>query len=178
MRDLKDAGFNITGLDFDNKCIQVAKKFGNVIHGSINDLDKIFTNDSFDMVIASHVLEHMENPKQVLDKIKKVTKRWILIAVPNPLWPKGIVKYNLILRRNYSNKGHLYCWDRSHFTNFLENHCGLKIERWGIDGVQIIPFKYIRKLLASIGMLDLIEIRLGGLILPYFSTSLITLCTF
>ena len=64
----------------------------------------------------SHVLEHMKNPIDVLNNLKKC--QMALIAVPNPIRPKILFKY-YIFNNDYANKGYLYSWDQSHFTNFI-----------------------------------------------------------
>jgi len=66
----------------------------NVIHVDINRLSKHlelvcdayylpFQNNKFQIVHASHILEHLENPIKVLEEWKRVTKHLIIIKVPN-----------------------------------------------------------------------------------------------
>ncbi len=45
----------------------------------VEDLSK---KDKFDIVIATEVLEHLDNPVQGIDKLKSLSKRFILISVP------------------------------------------------------------------------------------------------
>ena len=59
-----------------------------LIFGQVKKLDAglvstTFAEDSFDFTVCSHVLEHLENPVEVLNQISKVTKGPIIIAVPN-----------------------------------------------------------------------------------------------
>jgi len=176
MRDLKKAGFSkIVGVDFDEKCISMAKRYANAKLVSLDNLDNEFDVRSVDMVILSHVLEHMPNPIDILKRVKRISRRWLILAVPNPIRPKILAKYAM-RSKNYSNLGHLYSWDRSHFHIFLERHNRLRIIKWATDDVRVIPFAAFRRLLQKAKVLDLIELRLLPRWFPYFSSSLITLC--
>jgi 2-polyprenyl-3-methyl-5-hydroxy-6-metoxy-1,4-benzoquinol methylase len=60
----------VLGLDFNNKYLSVAKSKGiNVRKGSI---EQIKSNEKFDLIILSHVLEHLLNPSVFLKKIKNI----------------------------------------------------------------------------------------------------------
>ena len=74
---------------------------------------------TMDTVISSHVIEHVEHPKEFIMWLKKFCKpdsQRLILAVPNPVRP-DVIK-NAIIKREYSNKGHFQCWDRSHWMNF------------------------------------------------------------
>lgn len=45
--------------------------------------DLKFPNNSFDTVLLFEVIEHVDNPHNVLKEAKRVAKKNILIAVPN-----------------------------------------------------------------------------------------------
>ncbi len=176
MRDLSRLGYKMTGLDFNPVCINNAKSFGETHCADASDIVDIFKPDSFDAIIASHLLEHVENPKQLIEKMKIVSKKYIIIAVPNPVRFKVLLKYSLF-QKNYSNKGHFYCWDRSHLTNFLELHCGLRIIKWQTDGIHILSHRLFKRKLKMNGFLNFIEVKFLPRLFPYFSTSLIVLCS-
>ena len=175
LKTLLEEGYCATGLDFDHRCAEMANNFGNVKVGRIEDVDTIFRKERFDMVVLSHVLEHLKNPADAIEKVKSLKPTWLLIAVPNPLRPKVLMKYNFF-SRDYSNKGHYYSWDRSHFTNFLTRYCGLEIVKFCIDEVYLIPSRWLRKFLKLFSILDILELIVFPRILPYFSSSLIVLC--
>lgn len=42
-----------------------------------------FLDNSYDMVICTEVLEHIDNLYEVMDDIKRVSKKYILISLPN-----------------------------------------------------------------------------------------------
>ena len=173
---LDQKGYSVVGLDFDPKCVELSQKKTKfkIIKGLVEDASEIFADIDVNMFIMSHVLEHTYCPLNVIQKLKRHPARWICLAVPNPVRPKIFFKYQ-ITGRSYANKGHLYSWDRSHFTNFIENYCGLSIQAWSIDEVYSLP--YIRKIMRLFGFLDKIEVKLLPKFFPYLSSTLIALCS-
>ncbi|MCK4326050.1 methyltransferase domain-containing protein [bacterium] len=43
-----------------------------------------FDNNSFDCVLCLDVLEHLENIHAVFDELCRVSRRWVIISLPNP----------------------------------------------------------------------------------------------
>ncbi len=164
---------NVFGFDFDKTCVVCSSQYATTVQGDMNQIDSLF-HEHFDVVIFSHSLEHMESPKTILKKASKIAS-YMIIAVPNPVRPKILLKYALF-SKDYSNKGHYYSWDRSHLNNFLTRCCGLQIENWSVDRVKIFPLKPLRKFLDFLKVLDYVELKLLPKCFPYFSSCLITLC--
>jgi Methyltransferase domain len=174
MKMLKDNGYQkISGMDIDKKCVEMSSRFGTCVHAGVDEIDTVI-HEKKDVIILAHVLEHLENPRLSLEKIKKKCAYLILI-VPNPSRIKVMLRHNLFAR-DYSNKGHYYCWDRSHFSNFLRTYCDLELLKWEIDRVYLVPFKFFRRIYRWIRLLDLLEKKLLTKWFPYFSDSLIVLC--
>jgi len=46
-------------------------------------IEDIRDNKKYDIIIATEVLEHLDNPVDLIKKLKKLSKRFILISVPN-----------------------------------------------------------------------------------------------
>jgi len=42
-----------------------------------------FKNKSFDIVLCQEVLEHVENPVKAIHELKRITKKQLIISVPN-----------------------------------------------------------------------------------------------
>ena len=162
----------IEGIDFDPICVKMSKKYAKCYLGNINDAQLLLKNKNFDLILMSHSLEHMRDPQAILEKLSLFTD-YFLLAVPNPLRPN--VTYFALKKYNYSNLGHYYCWDRSHFTVFLEKRCDMIIDNWYIDAVRL-PCKIIRAVLSKLKIINYFERILLPKLFPYFSTSLIVLC--
>jgi SAM-dependent methyltransferase len=68
-------GYNAIGIDIANE-----SKFIKKI--DIHKMDKYFKEDEFDLIYASHVLEHVYDFQKVFDNIKRIVKHGIIILLP------------------------------------------------------------------------------------------------
>ncbi len=118
-----DKGCETLGLDFDKRYLDYARKKNiKVLNGSLEMLKK---NQKFDLIIMSHVLEHIVNPLDFLENlVKHLKKEGILyLEVPSlELVRDGGFEHDLL---NYWQNAHTI-----HFTvkslNLLCNQVGLK----------------------------------------------------
>ena len=84
------------GIDIDEKELEIARRrassYGlkNVQFLKNKGEDLFFPDNSFDLVIATSVLEHVENPHKVLKEMVRVLSPGgvIFIVSPNPLFPR------------------------------------------------------------------------------------------
>ena len=69
------------------------------IKANAEDLSEIIKSASCDMVIATELLEHTENPRKIINEMIRVSKVWwfLFISVPCFLYPKH--EYPIDLRR-------------------------------------------------------------------------------
>lgn len=75
---------NVSGFDFNPEAIAICKKKGmNVRYG---DVEKKwdYKDGSFDIVIMSHIIEHVKNPDHLLQEAKRVLKKGGIIIVNTP----------------------------------------------------------------------------------------------
>ena len=76
--------YKVTGLELSSVGVQKVRELGiTCVQGSIDELP--FPDKSFDMVIASEVLEHLDEEifTKGLRQLARVASRYILITVPN-----------------------------------------------------------------------------------------------
>jgi ubiquinone/menaquinone biosynthesis C-methylase UbiE len=79
---LEEMGFECTGVDINPQYVEIARKKGvNAIVAEGDDLK--FEDHSFDTVLLFEVLEHVENPQNLLKEAKRVAKKNVLITVPD-----------------------------------------------------------------------------------------------
>jgi 2-polyprenyl-3-methyl-5-hydroxy-6-metoxy-1,4-benzoquinol methylase len=76
---------NIKGLDVNRKALEIAKRKGRI--AEIIEADALKTglkSESLDIVVCSQVLEHMQEPSELLKEIKRIMKKdaILIIAVP------------------------------------------------------------------------------------------------
>ena len=82
----KEAGWDITGVDFSDLAVDRANAMlGDAYCGKGNAERPGFNPESFSLITASQVLEHLENPLETLLNWKKLLRNdgWIIVAVPN-----------------------------------------------------------------------------------------------
>lgn len=78
-------GFDVTGIDVDKSITDyVSKEYGfNVINTLLKE--GTFEENSFDVVVLSHVIEHLEDPNKIISTIYKILKPegLFLMLTPN-----------------------------------------------------------------------------------------------
>jgi 2-polyprenyl-3-methyl-5-hydroxy-6-metoxy-1,4-benzoquinol methylase len=128
--------------------------------------DKVI-NERFDVVMISHVLEHIQDPLEGIRSVAKLLKPdgVAIVVVPNLGRPELLV-LNL-LKRHYVNRGHVVGWDPSHFRNFLGRIAGLEIVEEATDHVSIVPGAPGRFIARTIG-------RWLGRKIPWWGGSIIS----
>jgi SAM-dependent methyltransferase len=173
---LTKESYDVLGIDADRDCVEITKRYGKSLLMDAGEMEKQFAGQHFDIIIFKDSLEHMNSPLDVISQAKAIST-WIIVVVPNPT--RMDVQFYNLLRMDYSNPGHLCCWDRSHFTHFLTGKAGLEIVSWKTDEVRLLPGPLhivtagLKRL--NINFLAPIEEKLLPTVFPYFSRKLIVL---
>lgn len=70
------------GLDISPKAVEILTSKG--IKGKVGTLPKIdFPDKSFDVVIATETLEHLDDPSSLLAEMKRVARKKVIVSVPD-----------------------------------------------------------------------------------------------
>lgn len=82
----------VVGTDIDKDAIEFAKKnfrSKNLLFKTEDALNLSFNDNSFDVVICTHIYEHVSNPQKLFDEIYRVLKPTgvCYLAAVNKLWP-------------------------------------------------------------------------------------------
>ena len=93
---LSEVSEKIVGLDIDSSIIQwLADNHGinNILHGNIENPED-YPKESFDIVVAGEIFEHLSNPGKALDSIHYVisSSTKLVITVPNTYSIKGFLR--------------------------------------------------------------------------------------
>lgn len=93
------------GIDINENYLQVAKTFATTKNVKFNKADATklpFENETFDKVLCTEALEHIENDRKVLSEIYRVLKPKgiVLITVPNKNYPFFWDPVNWLLERS------------------------------------------------------------------------------
>ena len=84
--------------------------------GSAYDLS--FEDDSFDLVCAIEVLEHLERPRDALAEMSRVAGRALLVSVPNePGWRISHLLAGRNVRALGNTPGHINHWSKRSFVH-------------------------------------------------------------
>ncbi len=132
----------IIAADIDSNCLQITgERVPDAQQITIVE-DHPFTDlgTGFDLIIASHVVEHLKNPYDSMKQFMEMLKPggYLIVAVPNPVRPN--IFFGNILKKDYVNRGHVYAWDRSHWINFLERILNLNVIEYPVDFIPVFPF--------------------------------------
>ena len=116
-----DGKADITGLEYTAEAIEIAKKMNSDIEYVRGDITAMpFDNGSFDIVICTEVLEHLEKPAAALSELLRVTSDTLFLSVPHEPW---FCLGNLLALKNVSRLGnpidHINHWTYTGFGKFL-----------------------------------------------------------
>jgi 2-polyprenyl-3-methyl-5-hydroxy-6-metoxy-1,4-benzoquinol methylase len=147
---LKEIDKKNFALDVVEGSLQICKKYESLKRQGIRIFNSLFenfvTSDKYDLIIMSHVLEHVQNPVKLLNQFSKYLKKdgLILGIVPN----KESIHRRLAVLMGIQEKldslserdlmvGHLRVYSKETLLNDLEN-CDLKVTE--IRGFFFKPF--------------------------------------
>ena len=110
--------------DCDLKLVNVAKNkiFNvNITQESIYKLNR--ESESFDLILALEVLEHLDSPEKALLELKRVTKKYCILSIPRePLWRFLNITRGYYLRDLGNTPGHINHWSKRKFIKFIEKY--------------------------------------------------------
>ncbi len=103
-KKLLDSGFSVVAIDTDWKAVEIAKKKG--ITAFVTDINEWATDEKFDCIVLGDVLEHIEDDKSALRKIRGMLKPNGCIVVNVPSYQFLFSKHDVALghKRRYSDK--------------------------------------------------------------------------
>jgi 2-polyprenyl-3-methyl-5-hydroxy-6-metoxy-1,4-benzoquinol methylase len=134
LKPFLDAGYEVTGVDFDKKYVEFGKKRGiNLLIGGIELLQK--EKGKADIIILSHVLEHLPNLDEILEQLKMCLKPQgiLYIELPGIFSIPNNYKNNFLI---YLQNAHIY-----HFTltslSYILNKNQFEL-MWGNDIIEAI----------------------------------------
>lgn len=169
------AGFDVTGTDADPVCVEIASQHGEAKLLNIADPVAQFGEKSFDYVICFHVLEHVDNPKEVLRALGRIARKNVLIAVPNLRNLVWFFKGRKNIRADMINEGHLQGWDHWHFLTLAERNCGLRHVDWAHDTTILPIFNRFVQPIFGMKAAIWLETKVFARLLPFWCNSIIGL---
>lgn len=115
---------SIVGLEPDPATLTVARRANPALDIRPGSIYAIFAAEkSFDLVMATEVLEHLDEPEKAIVECLRVSRRYCLFTVPSePLWRVMNLARLAYVRRWGNTPGHVQHWNRRAFGKLLALH--------------------------------------------------------
>ncbi len=121
-------GKSLHGIDYSDDALKIGKKIYpnlNLKKGDIYDIKE--KDNSYDLVMATEVLEHLDDPQKALKELIRVSKRYVLLSVPNEPFFIGANFMRGKYLKNFGNHPeHINHWTFMTFRKMVQKN-GLKI---------------------------------------------------
>ncbi len=128
-KELIKKGHEYTGIESNEEYVEEAKKHVNALHMKAEKLD--FPDKSFDTVIMFEVLEHLEDPYKAFSEIVRVTRKNVVVSVPNVGPLKDCVEYNVVMH-HFMESTHVNFFTKTMLERFLEKYFPyVKVKEFG-----------------------------------------------
>jgi 2-polyprenyl-3-methyl-5-hydroxy-6-metoxy-1,4-benzoquinol methylase len=122
-------GKKLEGLEYSKAAILLGKKTYpdiKIVQGSIYELP--YKDNSFDLVLCTEVLEHLDKPQDALKELVRVSKKYLVISVPNEPF---FMLAQLIRGKNWSRFGndieHVNHWTMFGFPKFIKKNAKVHV---------------------------------------------------
>lgn len=117
------------GLEISSFACEHASKFAKIYNSTIEDAD--FEPESFDVIIAHHVIEHIDCPEDFLVNIKKLLKPQGILILSTPDFESVCAKM--------FNENYRMLYDKTHVSLFSFESLKTMLSDFGFD---IIKFEF------------------------------------
>lgn len=137
-------GKQIEGVEYSKDAITLGKKFfPNLVikQGSVYELP--YEDNSFDLIVCTEVLEHLEDPKKAIKEMLRVSKKYLVISVPNePLFMLSNFLRGKNISRLGNDMGHINHWNPLSLKKYLtQNKVKIKKLRLPFPWITILGEK-------------------------------------
>lgn len=115
----------VVGLDGSVGALRIARRLHPQRSFAAGDLLELpFPNHSFDLVVCMEVLEHLDHPEKGLAELCRVSRRWLLLSVPDePLFRGANFLRGKNVRAWGNDPGHVNHWSARAFIRFVSPQC-------------------------------------------------------
>ena len=111
------------GIEYMDEAIEIGKKMHPDLVIKKGDIYKLpYKDNSFDVVICTEVLEHLEDPKSALLELKRVSKDHLILSVPNePLFTVSRILRGKNILKLGAHPEHIQHWSEGDFRKFVDS---------------------------------------------------------
>lgn len=136
-------GWQARGVEPDPMLAEVAARHGEVTRCTAEECCRVLGRKSADIVTCIQVLKHTPNPSLVLSELLGLSRRYLLVCVPNLAALSSTLRACLGLRKALEavHPLHLHGWDAATLIRFLDRTGAVvPVTIWG-DVVRILPWR-------------------------------------
>jgi len=111
----------VTASDISEKVVGSAKADFPQINFKVESIYELGEdNDSYELVIASEVLEHLDKPEVALKELFRISKRYVYISVPNePIWRVANFMRGKYIGSMGNTPGHINHWTKRQIIQLI-----------------------------------------------------------
>lgn len=119
----RHAGLKLTGVDLSGEAISYAEAhFGTAATFRTGSLYKLpFSDNAFDTVVCSEVLEHLDEPDRALNELKRVARNYVVITVPREPYFKFLNDIGRFIGTT-PDPEHVNFWTKTTFQTYINRH--------------------------------------------------------
>lgn len=127
---VRNIGKTYEGIDFLKKAVEIGNKVHpKIILNQASIYELPYKDNNFDLILSTEVLEHLKDPKTALKEIFRVSKKYVVLSVPNePIFMGS----NFLRGKNWSRFGndieHINHWTFFGFERFVKKNAGTDVE--------------------------------------------------
>ena len=127
----KNPELRFTGMDLSAEAVAFAQQhFGELARFRTGNLYKLpFSDNAFDVVLCSEVLEHLEDMDRAIAELKRVARHHVLITVPREPYFKWLNDIGRGLGIS-PDPGHVNFWTKKTFQGFINSHFASAVFAW------------------------------------------------
>jgi len=119
-----NVGEELEGIEYSKEAIILGKKLFPKAKIKLGDIYNLpYSTNSFDLVITTEVLEHLEDPKKALLEITRISKKYVILSVPNePIFRLANFLAGKYVKDYGNSPGHINHWTALSFMNLVKKN--------------------------------------------------------
>lgn len=129
---IREHSTQVVGIDYDRQTVDELRKLGysEIVYGDVTRLKEVPVDGTFDIVVCGDLIEHLSNPGDMLEGIKRfVTDRSdIIITTPNAFG--GLHFFRYLAGKYWEGDDHVLSFQAYTLENLLKRHGYTVTEVW------------------------------------------------
>lgn len=117
--ELERLGFKCVGVEINEEYVKIAREKG--VDAYVIKKQVPLEDKSFDTVIIFEVLEHIQDPDEILKEAKRISQKNILITVPN-CGNFGVLRSYGLIYDHFLDTDHIHFFTKRELENLLSKH--------------------------------------------------------